>query len=428
MRKAAAALLLICMTLNLTACYDSKEIDDMAYVVSIGIDRGISDKWRLTLQIPTMKEGGGSNEMKQEAKGSGEGAQEGYTYVSVDAPSFFTGINMLNSSIPRKLKFTHAHIIVFSEEVAKSGLIKEFIAPIIRFREIRRSAHIFVVKGTALDFIKNNRPFIGSQISKSFQQLIRESADTGFFPEVPLQSFYEGLISTTHQTIATIAAVNSHKSFQEEGEPWGDAFNTGGGYVAGQMPRFGDNKIELLGTAVFDGDIMVGELNGDETRYLLMARGEFKRGFFTMQDPKKPELIIPLDVMISKKTKVNVTFDGAKPIINLKVWLDAELLAIQSRIHYEQPKLKVLLEQAFQQTIKEGIERVIKKCQALNADAFEFGDCATKNFLTINDWESYNWHDHFKEAAVTVEVGFTIRRTGTQIKSYPIIDSEGVNE
>jgi len=426
MRKISIILLLTLLTMNLTSCYDANEIDDMAHVVAIGVDRGISDKWRLTLQFSTMKESGGGS--GTESGGGGGDSKGDYSYVSVDAPSFFEGINMLNTALPRKLNFMHAQIIVFSEDVAKAGLIGEYIAPIIRFREIRWSAHVFVAKGKALDFIKENNPYMGTMVSKSFQLLINESDETGFFPHVTLEDFYAGIKSTYHQSIAAIAAVNDSKNFKEEGEPWGTEFNTGGNYVAGQIPRSGDNKLELFGTALFDGDTMVGELNGDETRYLLMAQGEFKRGLFTMQDPQKPGVIIPLDVTSSRKPDIKISFDGSMPVINLKVELDADILAIQSGINYEQPELKSVLEDEFEKIVLEGIASVIQKCQSLNTDVLKFGDAAAKNFLTIGDWESYNWNNHFKDAAVSIEVKVTIRRTGTQIKSYPITDSEGENQ
>ena len=122
MRKVIILLILGTFLLSLTACYDAHEMDDMLYVVAIGVDKGISDKWRLTIQFPTMKEGGG-----QTQSGSGGGdEQSGHSYASIDVPSFFTGIDMLNASLPRKLNFSHTQIIVFSEELAEEGLIGEY--------------------------------------------------------------------------------------------------------------------------------------------------------------------------------------------------------------------------------------------------------------------------------------------------------------
>ncbi len=419
MRKIAIILILIILMMNLTSCYDATEINNMLHIIAIGVDRGISDKWRLTLQFPTIKESGG------DSQSSGGGNQEEYTHVTVDAPSFFAGINMLNASLPRKLTFMHAQIIILSEELAKSGLIDEYITPIHRFREIRRTAHVLIVKGKADEFLKENKPFIGNIAAKSFQLLINESGDTGFFPKVTLENFYSELKSSYCQPIATFAAISDFKSFQKEGKPWGTGFKTGGDYIAGKLPRTGENRIELFGTTLFDGSTMVGELNGDETRYMLMVRNEFERGFFTMKDPKESEMIIALDVRGPTKPKIKVVFDDTEPVVHLKMHLNADILAIQSGINYERPEMKVLLEKEFQKIIKNGVEKVIQKCQGLNTDVFMFGNHATRNFLTIKDLEDYNWNSHFEDAKVTVVVKVAIRRTGTQIESSPIKDSEG---
>ncbi len=419
MRKIAAILFLLIITVNLTSCYDANEIDNALHVAALGVDQGIADKWRLTLQFETMKGSAGG-----ESQSGGGESKSKYTCVTIDAPSFFTGINMLDASLPRRIDFIHAQIILFSEELAKSGLIGEYIAPISRFIEIRRSAHVMVVKGKASEFLEENQPFIGNMVSKNLQIQITESKNTGFFPHVTLERFYTWLKSSYSQPMATLAAVNDFGAFKKEGEPWGTKFKSGGNYTAGELPRTGENKIELFGTALFDGDTMVGELNGDQTRYMLMVKGEFKRGFFTMQDPKNPQTIIPLDVRSAEKPEIKVAFADSKPLIHVKIRLDADLLAVQSEFNYEQPELKALLEEAFTQSVEEGINEVIEHCQDLNIDVFLFGDWALRCFKTIDELENYNWNSHFKDAEVTVEVEVAIRRTGTQIDRHPINNSQ----
>jgi len=49
----------------LTSCFDSKEIDDMAYVVALGLDKGATNHLKMTLQLAvpakaSSGEGGGS--------------------------------------------------------------------------------------------------------------------------------------------------------------------------------------------------------------------------------------------------------------------------------------------------------------------------------------------------------------------------------
>ncbi|MGE5631875.1 MAG: Ger(x)C family spore germination C-terminal domain-containing protein [Caulobacteraceae bacterium] len=170
---------------------------------------------------------------------------------------------------------------------------------------------------------------------------------------------------------------------------------------------------------------MVGKLTGEESRLMQMAAGEFKMGFFTMQDPKEPSLIVPFEVRQRKKPKVTVKFEGDKPIIHLKLELDGDVMSIQSRINYEQLELKQLLEKAFEKQIKDSLDKLMEKSKNLKIDIFGFGQVAARHFLTIQEWEKYNWMKKFQKAEITTEVEFIIRGTGTQLKSSPIISTEG---
>lgn len=417
MRRIIAILLLFVFTISLTSCFDAEEVDDLLFVSAMGIDEGKSDKWRLTLQFPAMKSGGGGEE-------SGGSSHDSFEYICVDAPSFFTGINMLNAALPKKLNFSQMQLIVFSEELVKKGDTGQFIAPLGRFRQTRKSANVLVIKGNALDFIKELKPSLSPSLSKEYQ-LFKQIADfTGFFAHVTFEDFYTGLKSTSHQAMAPLAAVNDFKNFKEKGPPWGTKFKTGGDYEAGELPRTGSNKVEIFGTAVFSGDRMVESLSGEETRFLLMVRNEYRGGLFTIPDPRKPEVIIPLDVKAGKRPEIRLTMRKSKPLIEVRLHLDGSLLAVQSMIDYEQHKLKASLEREFAKTVREGTEEVIRKCQRANADVFKFGAYAARNFLTIDEFEKYNWNQHFKDAEIVVDVDFIIRRTGTQIRSSPLRGDE----
>ncbi|HBN85837.1 MAG TPA: hypothetical protein DDZ89_18570 [Clostridiales bacterium] len=189
----------------------------------------------------------------------------------------------------------------------------------------------------------------------------------------------------------------------------------------------GNSKITLFGTALFDGDTIVGNLTGDKTRFLLMVRDEFERGFFTMQDPNRADLAIPIDVSSLKSPKINVTFIDQKPVIQVKIFLNGEILAVQSRVYYEYPQMKTILEKRFSKSLEKGIQDLADKCINLNVDAMKLGSHAVKKFLTIDEREEYEWNKNFSDTKVEVDVEFYIRRTGTQIYSNEINDSSGDN-
>lgn len=56
---------------------------------------------------------------------------------------------------------------------------------------------------------------------------------------------------------------------------------------------------------------------------------------------------------------VNIT--GPHPVIDLKISLDVDILAIQSEVKYEQPELKAFLEGVFADIVQSGVVTIIKK-------------------------------------------------------------------
>ena len=47
---------------------------------------------------------------------------DGYTYISIDAPSSLSGANMINTALSRKVNFMHTKIFVVSEDLAREGI------------------------------------------------------------------------------------------------------------------------------------------------------------------------------------------------------------------------------------------------------------------------------------------------------------------
>lgn len=436
MRKTALILLMSLTVCLLHGCFDASEIDDILQVSALGIDVGEKDDWRITIQFPTLREGGGntgggggSSGGNGGGGGGGEGrekkeedglSQDGFTVVSCEAPSFYEALAILDASVPREINFMQTQVVVFSEDVAKGGKLGEFIAPLVRFREIRRTSFIFVTKGKAMDFIKANKPYIGTDISKNYRIWIEESRGTGYFPYVTIGSFYEKLKSPKSQAIATLAAVNDFSGFAGEGEQESSKGGQGSRHAAGKLPRISENKVELWGTAIFDGEIMAGELNGDETRYLLMLRNEFSRGIYTIQDPLEEGVIVVIELRSAKPADIKVEFVDDVPRIQTKIYLHGDILSIQGQGRYEQKEEKAILEEAVRQQLITEIRALIDKCVSLNVDAMMFGGIASREFLTIDEFEAYGWNDRFREAIVDIDIEFTIRRTGKLVRTGPV--------
>lgn len=274
---------------------------------------------------------------------------------------------------------------------------------------------------------RNNNAVNGNTVNeniKSQELMMLHQYESGLFDEVTYHQFSIGIKNTYTQPTATLAGLNDFSNFKAGGEPPKE-FKSSGDYYAGDIPRSGGNKYEFFGTAIFDGDKMVGELNGDETRAMLMVKGEFKYGSIVIADPLNPKLRITVYTHQQKKPDIKVNFKDGKPIIHVKVFLEGELQNVQSSTQYENPQIKPVLENAFVAFIKDKLDRTIIKCINLNCEVFNFGETAAVKFLTIQEWEEYNWIAHFKDAQVTTDVEFVIRRTGTLMKTSDTITAKG---
>lgn len=427
MRKTLLIFLFSIFAVLLTGCYDKHESDDLGHVLAIGFDKGVKDRLRLTLQVEKLAEvkeageGDGRNGTSNEASGSGT------SIITVDCPSFFTGLNLANTATTREFNLSHAKLIIFSEQLARSGEMEKYLSLIVRYPQIRRIMQLVIAKGSAEELIKENKTLLSKNPPKSMQLLRDYHFYAGFRPESSLLNFYNRIKTYTEQPVVALAGINSLQNLKEPGEVQEQASVSGGNYIAGQVPRRGGVKREIFGGAVFNGGIMVGEINGDEIRAVDMIRGEFTRGFFTFKDPLDPNLIIAADLRPSRRPQIKVNIQGDNPTeIYTKIPLEGNILAIESRINYEKPELKEILEQSIEQEIREQFYKIAAKCQNdFKADIFGFGRSAVYYFPTIGEWEDYCWLQRFTEAAISFEVDLNLRRTGMMLKSAPIETIEG---
>lgn len=456
LKKLSFFLLFILTAFTLFGCYDSREIGEFSYVSIMGIEEGENDKIKFTFKINEYAAG--------EKGGQSSGGEDSAATVTIEAPSFSVAINYANTYITKKLNFMHLKAIVISESLAKNGDVGSFITPLLRHREIRRTTIVTVCKGTAEEFVDAIEPHPGEVITKSIEEIMEKSEETGYFPRVTLNSFYDGLKAPYHALLVGYSAINEKvkeseesesgkkeeeskgkkegqegqggqegqegqqgKEGQEgEGKKEEDRKKASGDYYAGDLLRVGGDVIEHFGCTLFDGDKMVGKLTGHETKMLMIARGDLSNATINFEDPKEPEMRVALHINEFDDPKIEMDMsDPDKPKAHITIELEGYIMEIPSLVDYELPENKKLLEEAAEKHIKTGIEKTYDKCIEAKTDVFNIGTRVAKYFLTIPEWEEYNWLSKFPNTELTVEVDFTIRRTGKIIKTVPMFSTEG---
>ena len=122
--------------------YKSLSIDNLAYVLAIGIDSTDDNQLEVSFQF--------SNPIPASESGSSEKAK---TMIdTVKASSLSTAINLINGYLGKQVNLSHCKIIIFSEEIAMEGISKE-VYTLINDTQVRPSANIVISKCTAKYYI-----------------------------------------------------------------------------------------------------------------------------------------------------------------------------------------------------------------------------------------------------------------------------------
>lgn len=407
----------IILPLFLAGCWGSRESDEIAYVMAIGIDKGKKGNLMVTFQIANPKviagiTGGGGGG----GGGNGGGNVEPFLYVSTHAPLPIAAFHLVNATQSREISLLHTKAFIFSEELAREGL-KGYLNPLNRYRETRGTSFVFISRGRARDFMQKNQPLLEVSPSKQYEMIAQLSNVHGLAPKTNFEQFYHNTKALSIAPTVPLVGVNEKgMATVKPAEP-----HVLGNYLAGDLPVAGESKVQFIGAAVFSGDRMVGELDGNECRHLLILQGNLQRSFMVLDDPLKQSGHIGLTLYQARKPIVEVSFTEEGPVINVEVFQEPTIVGIASGINYENTKYKPILEKEVTRLIEEKCMELVNRSQnEFRADIFGYGEAAKRHFLTLGDWEKYNWPEVYPNAQVNVKVNVKIRRTGLMLKTSQI--------
>lgn len=403
------ALIMLLLLPALTGCWDRRELEEYAFVLAIGVDRGEVSPYSVTFMIARPEKMAGGE------KGGG-GEEKPYLLTTVDAPTVPAAINMVNSTMNRRVSLLHTKTLLMGESLAReSGM--QTMDEFARYREARRSIAYIVTKGKASDFLNEMDP----KIEKDPHKFLAELGATGLYTGMlPLRSQISTFVAQAHT--GYVSPVTYYAALKEEdgGERTGEKKDSG--FVAGELPTKGGPNLEMIGGAAFRREQMAGVLNGEEVRMILMLQDQFRRGYFSIRDPLAPDQFLSLDLERSRPTVILVERLGERPRIRARVRLEGEVMAIQSKIDYTDPARQPELERALQSELTRMMRDTIAKTQRWDSDVAGFGRAVVRHFPTIDAWEEYDWPGRYSDAEVIPEVEVTLRRFGLQLSPPNAID------
>lgn len=424
LRSNSCVLLLLCLLVIATGCGSNNEPDELSYVLLIGIDHGAENLLRVSYMIANPRDLAGPS---SGSEGGGQGKGTASPVITVESPSIYAAMNMVNTFVGRRLSLMHAKGIIFSEEMAKDGTMAQFIPALTQFRETRGTAFLAVSKGAPEAVLEEMKPLLEANPAKYIELLASNSSYTGFIPAIQLQEFYN---ATKVEGIAPVSILFSEADNILPPKDQRGHYRQEGAYTAGQMATKGGVALEAMGAAAFREGKMVGELNGNETTIHAMFRGKFDTGVFSIEDPLSPGDIISMSVFAARKPSIKVSLSDQGPVIDTKLSLEGNVLGVTSTIDYALPEYRPVLENAFAEVIQKQAMSLVKRSQQeFRVDIMGFGTKARRMVGTEKEWHQLNWRQLYLDAKVQVAVDYKIRRTGNLLHILPIVKPEkGIHE
>lgn len=419
-------IMIIAMLLFTTGCFDRIEVDELVYVVSMGLDRGMGDNLRITLFFAVPISVGVGPEPGEIEKST--------TMVTVEALTIYDGVNIVNTIIGKKVNFSHAKLIIISKELAEKG-VEKFINTFNKFREFRPDTYIGISRGTAEEFLKETKPILEVNPSKYFELVMESYKHTGFAIGSRLEDFYRRMKCTCNEPVAILLDVNKIESSDDfanlpANEQAGNR-KTGTSYKAGEIPVNFDNKANGMGLAVFKADKMIGEMGSRETVSFLMVCNMMHRIFYSIPEPgenNEPDNqnYVSLRLKQARKTSIKVNMKDDVPFITVKVFLEGDILAVDSNRDYskgeELKKLEDFASQYIKKEIEEFLERTVSE---FKSDICATGKSLKRTFLLWDDWINFKWSQKYEKAEFEVFTKVSVRRSGVTIKQVPLSNLKG---
>ncbi len=386
MRKGIIGFLAICFFMCIFF-RGGTEVDEQAYVISMGLDKAQGDRLLLTLELPSVSDaspGKGSTP-------SNQGAPDKYQIVEAEANTIIDAVEMIRSLVPDNLNFTQTLQIIASEEYARSDQFLQVIENLMLVNDIRKSSAFLICRGKANAYIRAQKPFLGIRLSEDIKTGLEVYERMGFIPSASLGEAFHQMKSGWQDALLPMAAVNDSIQSDSTGEldiKTGRILDT----TAGMAQNSGDKKTDLLGAAVFQKGRMVGTITGFEVQLLTYLLGDMKQ-FTYYFDGCYYRMVNRLPARL-KAVKTG----------------DQWVFKVSGGIRVNPLECGHVDVERLTDAFNNEILQVIWKLQKLGADPIGFQGRAVRTVTTLAEWQSVDWMDIYQNASTEVKTDIAVGR------------------
>lgn len=387
--------ILVLIPLITISCMGSIEINRLAIVTGIGIDKS-GEKVIITIEFVDPGTQNGEE---------GDSKLSGVMYIQGEGNTPYEAIKNMELYFDRKFIFSHAHIIIFGEEFAKSG-ITDVLDFFLRDHGPREGAYMVVAKNSRADEILG----INTGIEVS----------TGNYINRALENY-------KHNSKCVVVPITEYLKYH---------YDTGNEAVIGVVERMEQAEIDKLekqnnpvkyfldvsGGAVLKGDKLIGYFTGDEMIGFNFIINDIKDALIVFKTPiseDSDKYIIGVhdgytsvsEIKSSTSKDIKVNKDNIHLDIDVK--LRGNLTEVQQALDISKTSVIDDIEKACSKKVEQLIFNTLKKGQReFKQDSFSIGVLVHRQYPKLWEEISDDWHSIFKDTTYSVNVTTKIVKSG----------------
>lgn len=361
---------LIIAALFLTGCMDQLLYEEIGFILQVGLELDSEDNFVYSLTYPV----------------TSEEAEEKSAILSVKNQNLMRASKEeLRDQSGKKLFAGKAQHILFSKELAEKG-VYDFLEIFLRNPDNPMQANVVIVDGSPKEMMELSLEYKDKPRSAFyFNDLIRDGRDKAIVSELRL---YNIIIFDYAKTI--------------------DPFIP--------MLKYDSKGTDIKGSALMDGDKMVGEIDKEQTVLLNLLTGQKKAGRYTIKEPVPDENVMDIKqgtaiMILTAKRKLDIIVqDGEKPRTYIELKIKVRVEEYAGPHHLEDDEKKKQLEALLTNAIKTDCMELLKILQEVGSDPIGLEEkIRAKNNAA---WKSMNWKEEYREMQFQLEVKVTVESYG----------------
>lgn len=363
-------IIILTITMMLTGCWDSKELDELMIPFLGSIDlvepyekEYPDDRYLVGVSYPTFYE--------EIQKNNNYAAAAGYLIGETRSRR--------NAHIGEQLVTGQTKVLLIGNKLAEQGSIDELLDILTRDPSTKASLYLAIVDGRAIDILKarvNHYPDPDEYIRK----LLKHVNKTNFYPYISLFHYNREVFSNNISPLIP--------------------------YII-----YKNGDIVLAGSCFVNNGKKVAHLGREETETAVLLRGIKCRGTLSFPVKKDDKIIDGLSLACSNSRKVKVKNEGDHYSIDITIKLKGGIVERSKQVAFEDSKEVITLgEKSLEDIIQKKAEALIKKTQ----NEIKCDTLGVANYLrAITRWklDKADIDEIIQNADIKVNVDVTILST-----------------